>query len=505
MRTRNKAKEQSTRSGTRPKRGGTETPEPKTPVKQPDKSSNTPNKKKPKLETPTKTRKRVHEKEEAEDENKEVLFKKKRERAESPCSNTTGSGSGDDVENNTEPDENSTENSLPPPTAAPVAPTIVTTTSNPVTTSNNNNNNNNIPVEESQTKTVIKNEVEAVSDKPAPPIQAASVPVIMSNKTPPEAPLNVSLRIPEEITDIKHMIKCTDEEVKLETPEIKKEAFKVDTKTEEVKEEEKETEKVKTELIIPRVITMDKVLPPEDFEPVNEQPQQHIISIKDHLKDPVGYYNEPPAPLLNLLQPNLKEPKQHPLNLKDQPVDVRPNDQIVNMNHTYMAPDQIKQEPVSYGFPGTPKEQSNQEAPVQNPVPNTVIKIEPRDEPMELTSQVRDFVQPPTQQPLNIPQVIPMAQFAAQPNPQYEEERRQEKMERPERLDRPERQDLGVAQGIGNTPIGQPPLPSMMQSNNLVTIGGGPQQMGHYGYIQRKLIFWFLRNVSSHLISLKMD
>lgn len=77
---------------------GTETPEPKTPVKQSNNSSNspmekngnqpgTPGKKKgksEKAETPSKSRKRVQEKtDEAEQEEKELgLFKKKRDRAE---------------------------------------------------------------------------------------------------------------------------------------------------------------------------------------------------------------------------------------------------------------------------------------------------------------------------------------------------------------------------------------------------------------------------------------
>lgn len=62
---------------------------------------------------------------------------------------------------------------------------------------------------------------------------------------------------------------------------------------------------------------------------------------------------------------------------------------------------------------------------------------------------------------------------------------RLERLERPERPERPDRPDLGAAGGGGNAPpaIGQPPLPSLMQSGNLVTIGGaigGPY--GFYGH-----------------------
>lgn len=90
MRTRNKAAKEQTSSRARPKRGGTETPEPKTPSKQGSPSvtqPNTPGKKKgknEKVETPSKSRKRGQEKtEDVEAEEKELgLFKKKRERAE---------------------------------------------------------------------------------------------------------------------------------------------------------------------------------------------------------------------------------------------------------------------------------------------------------------------------------------------------------------------------------------------------------------------------------------
>lgn len=94
MRTRNKAAKEQTSNRARPKRGGTETPEPKTPSKQTNGSSpnvvqpTTPGKKKgknEKAETPSKSRKRGQEKmeETVESEEKDLgLFKKKRERAE---------------------------------------------------------------------------------------------------------------------------------------------------------------------------------------------------------------------------------------------------------------------------------------------------------------------------------------------------------------------------------------------------------------------------------------
>lgn len=98
MRTRNKAAKEQNSNRARPKRGGTETPEPKTPSKQSttspaDKNGvctnqpGTPVKKKGKIEkidTPSKSRKRGQERnDETESEEKELgLFKKKRDRAE---------------------------------------------------------------------------------------------------------------------------------------------------------------------------------------------------------------------------------------------------------------------------------------------------------------------------------------------------------------------------------------------------------------------------------------
>lgn len=116
MRTRNKAKEQTTNKA-RPKRGGTETPEPKTPIKSsqnadkttPTQGGTTPGKKKNKSdkpETPTKNkdsrkRQQDNKSEEIDIEERDLgLLKKKRDRAESPCSLTTDSETvNDDVEN----------------------------------------------------------------------------------------------------------------------------------------------------------------------------------------------------------------------------------------------------------------------------------------------------------------------------------------------------------------------------------------------------------------------
>lgn len=127
MRTRNKAAKEQTTNRARPKRGGTETPEPKTPVKQNNNNEkitsnqppNTPGKKKGKSdkpETPNKNRKRQQENrvEENELEEKDLgLLKKKRERAESPSSVTTDSETVNEDVDNTE-NENDTTDGPPP-------------------------------------------------------------------------------------------------------------------------------------------------------------------------------------------------------------------------------------------------------------------------------------------------------------------------------------------------------------------------------------------------------
>lgn len=134
MRTRNKAAKEQTTNRARPKRGGTETPEPKTPIKQNNNNekitpnqSNTPGKKKGKTdkpETPNKNRKRQQENrvEESELEEKDLgLLKKKRERAESPSSVTTDSETVNEDVENTENDNDTSD--IPPPSST----TIVTT------------------------------------------------------------------------------------------------------------------------------------------------------------------------------------------------------------------------------------------------------------------------------------------------------------------------------------------------------------------------------------------
>ncbi|KAJ8954139.1 hypothetical protein NQ318_005733 [Aromia moschata] len=180
---------------------------------------------------------------------------------------------------------------------------------------------------------------------------------------------------------------------------------------------------------------------------------------------------------------------KHGLNLKEPQID-KHKEQIVNMNHSSYISD-MKSEPFGYqSSQGPNKDHNATTAATINSVNNTVIKLEPRDEPMELTNQSRGRAARPAA-PLNIPQVIPMSQqippSMRQPENHYDEEKRMEKHERGERPDRPERVDRPDRQDVGpmvSTPIGQPPLPSLMQSGNLVTIGGPqPSQMSHYGFM----------------------
>ncbi|CAH1405146.1 unnamed protein product [Nezara viridula] len=126
MRTRNKTKETPSKSnGTaRPKRSGTNTPDEldKKGAKSPSASStcsNSPsdktNKKKGKGDTPTKNRKRNAENSEVEED--VSIFKRKRERADSPCESlTTDSGSvADDAEPGTEDTGDTTQQNLQNP------------------------------------------------------------------------------------------------------------------------------------------------------------------------------------------------------------------------------------------------------------------------------------------------------------------------------------------------------------------------------------------------------
>lgn len=109
---------------------------------------------------------------------------------------------------------------------------------------------------------------------------------------------------------------------------------------------------------------------------------------------------------------------------------------------------------------------------------NAIIKMEPRDEPIELTnnSQQRDmYAQAMQNPPLNIPTVIPMAQMQQQAmqraDNQYEQEDK-----RPERIEMPVPSSLPPQ-------IGQPPIQNLMQTGNLVTIGGNQPPLNHYGFI----------------------
>lgn len=364
MRTRNKAAKEQTSNRVRPKRGGTETPEPKTPSKQTNGSPNTPSKKKAtagskneKVETPTKNRKRGQEKiEDAENDEKDLgLFKKKRERAESPSSVTTDSGSvNDEMENNEA--ETETVESSSPTNPAPSTTIVAATPEKPaiseVTTAN-----------------------------------VSTVPVITSTKIAASAepmPLNVSIRLPDDLNERKNLIKRNLVEFNVDcTTEVKKEVVKLENVEKDVKEEV--PEKFKTELIIPKVVAMEKpAIVKEEVNDVDGVKEEHI--------------------------------NHYPLSTK---------------------------EPSAYNY-------SSKDS-------NTVIKIEPRDESIELTSNRSDMYN--VNPPLNIPTVIPTRNAETS----YEDEKQREKL--------PERNDLA---------IGQPPLPNMIQSSNLVTIGGNQQ---HYSYL----------------------
>lgn len=368
MRTRNKAaKEQTSNRGARPKRGGTETPEPKTPSKQQQTNGGspvvaqqptTPGKKKgsknEKAETPTKSRKRAQEKsEETENEEKEMgLFKKKRERAESPSSVTTDSGSvNDDMENNEAEAEAIIETEKPVKVETPEP---VATTSAPSTT----------------------------------------VPVITSTKTTEPMPLNVSIRLPDDMNERKNLIKRNLVEYNLEPPlkcvaEVKKESVKIENGTLKPEKDMKEEFKP-AELIIPKVVALEKPV-------IKEEVSECSVDVAKEEVAPINFGVKEQAP-----QP--QHLNHYPLNLKEPPKELNT---VYNYNK------------------------------------DPIIKVEPRDEPMELTNN-NNYNAPP----LNIPTVIPTR------TPEESEKR--------------------------ETTIGQPPLPNLMQSGNLVTIGGNQQ---HYGYM----------------------
>ncbi|KAK9746205.1 Atrophin-1 family [Popillia japonica] len=542
MRTRNKAAKEQNTNRSRPKRG-TETPEPKTPSKQQvqqgstpaggsplEKSSanttpNTPGKKKgkndTKSETPSKSRKRGQDKaDDTETDEKDLgLFKKKRERAESPSA--SDSGSINDEGDTNEPESESTDgNSLPPSsTPAPIITSCTTTTTT----------NSSLAVQDSPPIKPAKIEpVEIPIDKPAvvtsSTLVAATVPVpvITTNKVPtivaaepPPQPLNVSIRLPDDINERKNLIKrnlaVTSDIKELKFPEAVKddinerknlikrnlavtsdikelkfpEAVKYPTEIKsepvipetimkiekEIKDEIKDVvqpdkfkTELKTELIIPKV-PLEKVIIKEELESSNEAIN---LNPKEEFKD-------------NLFLPqtmNIKE--QINFSLKDthlnhlQPLGMsemeRPKEQIPNPQ-PYLTKDTFKNEYNVYN-------QKEQNAPL-----NAVVKLEPRDEPMELTSSNRAdlFNQSMTAQTLNIPTVIPMSQSMQNRNENMYEEEKREKLERPERVERPDRGDL-KRPDRGDLTIGQPPLPNIMQSANLVTIGG-QSGINHYGYM----------------------
>lgn len=405
-----------------------------------------------KAETPTKGKKRQQEtKEDGEPE--ETLFKKKRERPESPSESlTTDSGSAIDDVDNTEQE---------PEPADPPTPVIPSEPATPVK----------IEIPNSEEKMT-----PSTPEQPTTP--CAPLPVIQNIPNPPKVaninenmnPVNVSIKLPDDLTERKNLIRksldLSEKEIKFNPTEPIKTELKVE---EPVKTEIKE-ENVKTELIIPKVIPMEKALIKEEIESSNDAliiPKEEIY--KEGLFMPQN---------LNIKDQSMtfamKDQLNEHMNFKESQQLINPcnkeNKELLN-HQNYGLKDVLKQE--TYNFANTVKEQ-----PPVNHTINTVIKLEPRDEPIELTNnstqQPREIyppAPPPIQNPpITIPTVIPMSQVPQQPptnrNEQYEEEKRPE---------RPE---------IGQPPlqIGQPPLPNLMQTGNLVTIGGN-QPMNHYGYL----------------------
>lgn len=380
---------------------------------------------------------------------------------------TTDSGStNDDVEaNEVEPEPSET--------------VVTTCSATPIVTTT---------VTESQENT---KKLEVIEEKEPIVVVPPTVPVIVSTKPATSVveplPLNVSIRLPDDINERKSLIKRNIENI----PEVKDHKYnpeiakKDSAKPEpiinkaiekEMKEETKEvSDKFKTELIIPKVVTMDKVIIKEEVENNTEMSsnlnslnskddvyKENIFSPQNVIKEQINFGIKD-SPILNHY-PSVN----HPLNLKDTGQQHERKEQVVNINHTNFVKE-VKQEP-SFNYNQT-------KTPLCHSLSN-MIKMEPRDEPMELTNQSRNesFVNPQNQQPspLNIPTVIPSAQIPATSGNnckpiEFEEEKRIEKLERPERLDRPERTDLGP---ITSTSIGQPPIANLMQSSNLVTIGG---------------------------------
>ncbi|ENN72514.1 hypothetical protein YQE_10855, partial [Dendroctonus ponderosae] len=215
MRTRNKGSKEPASNRARGKR---ETPEPKTPVKQSGYAANdklsassngpsTPGKKKGKNDTASKSRKRTQDKlEEIDQDDKDAgcIFKKKRDRADSPASITSDSGSvNEDVDHPDTSQDNSNSADLSTGAAAPLAPVAGVSTIVSSSTSN--------PIQEpTSAKSAVK--PEESDAKATAPIIAPSVPVITSGKLQVAAlaepmPLNVSIRLPEDINERKNLIK----------------------------------------------------------------------------------------------------------------------------------------------------------------------------------------------------------------------------------------------------------------------------------------------------------
>lgn len=192
----------------------------------------------------------------------------------------------------------------------------------------------------------------------------------------------------------------------------------------------------------------------KDEEPTEIKDEMYKeVFVNQNIKEPIPFIKEP----IEHIPPN------HPINLKEQLINPCHKENKDMLNHqNYMK--EVKQE-FSFGV-------KDQPPPVNHTI-NTVIKIEPRDEPIELTNtqQQREIYPQPIQNPpINIPTVIPMSQINQNPpRPEpYEEEKRPE---------RPE-----ITMPTIPPQIGQPPIQNLMQTGNLVTIGGN-QSISHYGYL----------------------
>lgn len=256
-------------------------------------------------------------------------------------------------------------------------------------------------------------------------------------------------------------------EIKVENPPIKTEK--------DIKEEILDIpEKFKTELIIPKVVTMDKVIIKEEHESSNEAINMNVNNkeepiYKENLFMPQNMIKEPTLTFGGLKEQHLNNhlPPNHPIILKE-PTD---RNKEMNLSQPYLK-EQMKA--VEQFNPYQSKE--------MHPL-NSVVKMEPRDEPIELTNSNKSDIynQPPLgPQPLNIPTVIPISSQQRQQD--HFDDNNDKRMERNEKLERPERLDRPDLTNLMGTSIGQPPIPSLMQSGNLVTIGG-QQSINPYSYM----------------------